>query len=47
VIERRGAPVAVLRSLTAAPRLNSMRKIGTRLPQSGNGAKILEADRSR
>jgi prevent-host-death family protein len=56
VIERRGAPVAELRPISAAPRmaagkkariLTSMRRIWARMPQVSDSTKILEEDRSR
>ena len=56
VIERRGAPVAELRPITAPPRMpaakkarifTSMRRIWARMPQVSDSTKIVDQDRSR
>jgi prevent-host-death family protein len=56
VIERRGEPVAELRSLTApspmpaakkARIFTSMRRIWSRMPQVGDSTKTIEEDRNR
>jgi prevent-host-death family protein len=56
IIERRGEPVAELRPVAAPSRIaaeskarifSSMQKMWSRLPQTGDSAKILEDDRSR
>jgi len=56
VIERRGEPVAELRSLSGSPRMAaskkarifaSMRRVWARMPQVGDSTRILEDDRNR
>ena len=56
VIERRGEPVAELRPLTTAPRMNpakkarlfsSMEELWSRMPAVGDSTKIIEEDRDR
>lgn len=56
VIERRGEPIAELRPLTTAPRMDaqkkarifsSMQKTWARLPRVSDSTKIIEDDRNR
>jgi prevent-host-death family protein len=56
VIERRGEPVAELRPVTASSSIptarkalifDAMREIWARMPQVGDGTKIIEEDRDR
>ena len=55
-VQRRGKPVAELRSLATASRVNpeerdrifrSMDKVWSRIPAVGDGTKIIEEDRDR
>jgi prevent-host-death family protein len=56
VIERRGEPVAELRSIAGSPRIprakksrifDAMRDIWARMPQVDDSTRIIEEDRSR
>ena len=56
VIERRGAPVAELRPLTAPPQMPAakkarifadMKRFWAKMPQTGDSTKIIEEDRDR